>query len=184
MDHYLDIQVEPDLEITAPALLNNLFAKFHRAMSQYCAGKIAVSFPLYKASLGDTLRLHGSQPNLEQLMMQPWLKGLRDYTNVSAIMPVPKDIIGYRTVHRVQKKSPHNLRKRAVAKGRMTEQEALTKIPDSLQERLTLPFLQIQSLSSQQVMRIYVSHGEIQSEAVTGVFSSYGMSRTSTIPWF
>ena len=184
MDYYLDIQVHPDMEITTPALLNNLFAKFHRAMNQYCAGKVAVSFPLYNTSLGNTLRLHGSQKDLEQLMIQPWLKGLRDYTTVSAVMPVPANIVGYRTIYRVQKKSPHNLRKRAVAKGRMTEQEALTKIPDSLQERLILPFIQIQSLSSQQVMRIYVAQGNILSEPVKGELSSYGMSRTTTIPWF
>ncbi|WIH21073.1 type I-F CRISPR-associated endoribonuclease Cas6/Csy4 [Photobacterium damselae] len=184
MDYYLDIQVEPDLEITAPALLNNLFAKFHRAMSQCCIGRIAVSFPSYNKSLGETLRLHGTQADLDELMALPWLKGLRDYTKVSAILPIPHDIAGYRTVHRVQKKSPHNLRKRAVAKGRMTEQEALTKIPDALQERLALPFIQMQSLSNKQVMRVYVALGEIQSEPVLGEFSSYGMSRTSTIPWF
>ena len=45
MDYYLDIQVQPDLEISAPALMNNLFAKFHRNMAQAMLGEIAVSFP-------------------------------------------------------------------------------------------------------------------------------------------
>ncbi len=184
MDYYIDIVVLPDTEVSASVLMNNLFAKFHRALVRYSKDDIAVSFPKYGKSLGNALRIHGCYTTLEHLMAQPWLKGLRDYTRGNIIKPVPNHIIGYRTVYRVQKKSPHNLRKRAITKGRMTEQEALTKIPDSLQERLSFPFIQIQSLSSQQIMRIYVAQGNIQPEPIIGKFSSYGMSRTSTVPYF
>ena len=184
MDHYLDIRVEPDPEITAPALMNNLFAKFHRTMAQVCHGRVAVSFPRHARTLGDVLRLHGNRHALELLMAQPWLKGLRDYTKIGNILPVPEKVKGYRTVSRVQKKSPHNLRKRSVAKGWLTEEEARQQIPDSRQPQLSLPYLQLQSLSSKSVMRIYVRHGEITSQAAEGKFSSYGLSRQATIPWF
>ncbi|CAM3663799.1 CRISPR-associated endonuclease Cas6/Csy4 [Vibrio aerogenes CECT 7868] len=198
MDYYLDIRVEPDLEVTAPALLNNLFAKFHRFMAQSVPGEIAVSFPEYglreqsrikpgkptAPTAGRVLRLHGSQTALDHLMTLPWLKGLRDYTQVSDLLPVPENIEGYRTVYRIQKKSPHNLRKRAVAKGRMTEAEAWQKIPDENQQVLKLPYLQLQSLSNHQVMRIFIALGELQREPVDGTFSSYGLSREATVPWF
>ena len=184
MDHYLDIQVEPDIEITAPALMNNLFAKFHRAMAQTCNGLIAVSFPKHGHVLGDVLRLHGQKHALEQLMAQTWLKGLRDYTHVGAILPVPQEVKGYRTVSRVQKKSPQNLRRRSVAKGWLTAEEALHSIPDSNQPQLTLPYLQLQSQSNKNVMRIYVKHSDITHLAVDGEYSSYGLSHQATIPWF
>lgn len=184
MDHYVDIRVEPDLEISAPALLNNLFAKFHRTAAQMIKGQIGVSFPKYGQTLGEVLRLHGSQQALDLLMAQPWLKGLRDYTQVSEVQPIPQTIQGYRTVCRIQKKSPQNIRKRAVAKGWLTEQEALDKIPDAQQQMLTLPFLQLQSLSSKSMMRVYIQQGEITQQAVVGEFSSYGLSRSATIPWF
>lgn len=184
MDFYLDIQVEPDIEVTASALMNNLFAKFHRAMAQTCNGLIAVSFPKHGHLLGDVLRLHGSKQALDQLMLQTWLKGLRDYTKVGEILPVPKEVKGYRCVSRIQKKSPQNLRKRSIAKGWLTEEEALHKIPESKQPQLTLPYLQLQSLSSKSVMRIFIKHSDITQQAVEGEYSSYGLSRQATIPWF
>ena len=184
MDYYLDIKVLPDLEITAPALLNNLFAKFHRAMAQTFKGKVAVSFPKYGRALGDVLRIHGSKLSIEVLMTEPWLKGLRDYTQIGDILPIPHELIGYRTVSRVQKKSPQNLRKRSIAKGWLTEEEAQHKIPDTKQPQLNLPYLQLQSLSNKNVLRIYVKHGDITQQAVSGEYSSYGFSSQATIPWF
>lgn len=184
MDYYLDIQVEPDLEISASALLNNLFAKFHRAMAQTCKGQVAVSFPKHSRVLGDVLRLHGSKQSIDILMAEPWLKGLRDYTKVGDVLPVPSDLIGYRTVSRVQKKSPQNLRKRSIAKGWLSEEEARDKIPDTKQPQLDLPYLQLQSLSNRNVLRIYVKHGDVTQQAVSGNYSSYGFSTQATIPWF
>ncbi|KOO04495.1 type I-F CRISPR-associated endoribonuclease Cas6/Csy4 [Vibrio nereis] len=184
MDYYLDIQVLPDLDISAPALMNNLFAKFHRSMTQTLPGDIAVSFPKYHRSLGDVLRLHGTEQNLSQLMALQWLKGLRDYTDVSDIRSVPTDVKGYRNVYRVQKKSVHNRRKRSIAKGWLSEEEAIHRIPDEAQKMLKLPFLQLKSLSSQQNMRVYVALGELLSEPTTGPINSYGLSKTATVPWF
>jgi CRISPR-associated endonuclease Csy4 len=165
-------------------LLNNLFAKFHRTMAQRVKGEIAVSFPFYQKGLGNTLRLHGSKEALESLMAQPWLKGLRDYLKVNEITPTPKEIKGYRSVYRVQQKSPQNIRKRSVAKGWLTEQEALARIPDSKQTLLSLPFLQIKSLSSNQMVKLFVQLGELESAPRVGRISSYGFSKTATIPWF
>ncbi|PSU36289.1 type I-F CRISPR-associated endoribonuclease Cas6/Csy4 [Photobacterium lutimaris] len=184
MNYYLDIQLQPDLEISAPALMNNLFAIFHRSTAQALPGKIAVSFPRYHRSLGDLLRLHGTDVNLNQLMALPWLKGLRDYIKVSAVQKVPADIKGYRSIYRVQKKSVNNRRKRSITKGWLTEEEALHCIPDEGQQELKLPFLQFKSLSSRQNMRVYVALGELLSEPKTGPINSYGLSRVTTVPWF
>ncbi len=184
MDYYLDIQVEPDLEISAPALLNNLFAKFHRAMALHCHEPIAASFPKYDQTLGNVLRLFGTKETLAQFMALPWLKGLRDYTHVSSIHAVPKAVQGYRSVFRVQRKSPQNKRKRAIARGLMTEQEAQHQIPDQAFQPLLLPYLQLHSLSTKQTMRLYIQLGELYDQPRSGDFSSYGLSRVATIPWF
>lgn len=184
MDSYIDIVVLPDAEISSPALMNNLFAKLHRALVEFAKGDIAVSFPKYGKTLGDILRLHGTHAALERLMIQPWLKGLRDYTSVSAISPVPENVQGYRTTFRVQQKSPQNMRKRSIAKGWLSEEEALHNIPDSKQKRLALPFLQIKSQSTKQEVRLFVGRGELVDKPEAGHFSSYGLSRTATTPSF
>merc|ERR1711879_218909 len=103
---------------------------------------------------------------------------------MGSIVPVPEGC-QHRTVRRIQAKSAWNKRKRSIAKGRLTEEEAQAKIPDDQQKNLKhLPFLQIKSLSNGNTMRIYVNHGELQNEPVSGTFNSYGLSATATIPWF
>lgn len=185
MDHYLDIRLLPDLELSAPALMNNLFAKLHRALGHYGKGDIGVSFPQYDRSLklGEILRLHGSQAALHTLMEQSWMQGLRDYTRCGEISPVP-DNVQYRTVKRLQKKSAHNKRQRSIAKGWLSEQDAFERIPDTQQTTLRLPFLQFRSLSNGNLMRIYIQHGPLRAAPQPGTFSVNGLSATATIPWF
>lgn len=179
MDSYIDIRVLPDLELSESALLNNLFAKLHRQLG---AGDIGVSFPYVSSRLGDTLRIHGNAVRLEQLMQQPWLKGLRDYTETSAVLPVPTEIKGYRSVIRVQRKSASNREKRAVAKRWFTQEEAKERYADP--KPIRQPFLAIQSLSTKQHIKIFVKHGPVTKTPKQGTFNSYGMSNTATIPWF
>ncbi len=184
MDYYLDITLLPDPEFEKQVLLNALFSKFHRGMSQTVPGEIGVSFPDFDKRLGVRLRLHGSAESLDKLMAAGWMKGLGDYTRVSDIQVVPADC-QYRTVRRVQAKSAWNKRKRSIAKGWLSEEEAEAKIPDDQQKSLKhLPFLQIKSLSNGNVMRIYVEHGELQGTPQEGTRNSYGLSSTATIPWF
>ena len=183
MDYYINFKVLPDPEFEVTVLLNALYAKCHRVIGQLGEGQVGVSFPNHKKTLGDNLRLHGSKEKLSQLMAVNWLKGLGDYTQVSEILAVPNGA-QYRTVGRKQKKSPQNKRKRAIAKGWCTATEAEEKFKDDLHEPLTLPYAQIKSLSTQNSIRVFIEHGELQENPVKGTYSSYGLSQTATIPWF
>ncbi|MDA5483387.1 type I-F CRISPR-associated endoribonuclease Cas6/Csy4 [Yersinia intermedia] len=94
------------------------------------------------------------------------------------------EAVQYRTVRRVQAKSAHNKRQRSIAKGWLTEQQAFEQIPDTQQKSLRLSFIQLRSLSNGNTMRIYIQHGELQEQAQLGSFSAYGLSNSTTIPWF
>lgn len=183
MDHYIDISVLPDPEFKQEVLMNALYAKLHRALGQYAKGRIGASFPKVNKTLGSTLRLHGTQDALKALMQQTWLQGLRDYTQTEPALVVPADV-RYCTVKRVQAKSVYNKRKRAVAKGWLTFEQAQQKIPDDQQKRLTMPYAQIKSLSTDNMIRIYIAQGALVDAPQEGVFSSYGLSKTATVPWF
>ncbi|GAA3532670.1 type I-F CRISPR-associated endoribonuclease Cas6/Csy4 [Zobellella aerophila] len=183
MDHYLDIRVLPDPEFSQSDLLNAVFAKLHRQLGQKTQGKVGVSFPRFEKRLGDVLRLHGSRHDLEVLLTDNWLQGLKDYTQSTALQAVP-ELVQYRTVSRVQAKSAHNKRKRSIAKGWLSEAEAWQQIPEGQQKRLTLPFVQLRSLSNGNRLRVYIEHGPLLDKPSDGVFSAYGLSRTATIPWF
>lgn len=183
MDHFIEITVLPDPEFKETTLMNAVYAKLHRVLGQQGSGEVGVSFPAVEKTLGAVLRLHGSQQKLAHIMEAGWLQGLRDYTRIAAIQPVPGHA-QFRTVRRVQAKSVHNKRKRSITKGWLTEEQAAERIPDDQFRELKLPYAQIRSLSNGNVMRLYVEHGQLQPSPQPGQFNSYGLSPTATIPWF
>lgn len=184
MEYYLDIQLLPDPEFNEQTLLNALFAKFHRAMNKVAQGQVAVSFPDVKNKrLGGKLRLHGRAEPLNTLMAENWLQGMKDYCSFSDIKEAPAGC-KYRVVKRVQVKSAHNKRKRSIAKGWLTEIEAIKQIPENPLATDKLPYLEVKSLSNSNRMRVYVEHGSLMDQPLQGKLNSYGLSAEVTIPWF
>lgn len=184
MDHYQDIRVLPDPEFSEPMLMAALFAKLHRALVAHGKGDIGVSFPYMQRTPGAVLRLHGDHQALTVLADYGWLKGLRDYADVGPIQAIPTEI-QYRTISRVQvKSSAERLRRRAVAKGWLTEQQAQERIPITNEQRTSLPFIALKSLSTGQSFRLFLKLGELQEKPTEGIFSFYGLSSSVTVPWF
>ena len=184
MEHYIDIKVLPDQEFSPSLLMNALFAKFHRALVEAGHGEVGVSFPQAQKTLGDCIRLHGSQGALQRLMEISWLKGLTDYTCVTAITAVP-DNCRYRVVKRVQAKSSvERMYRRSIRKGWLTTEEADTKINAGKEQHLKQPFVQLKSQSSGQSFRLFIQQGKLSNSSVKGEFSAYALSDAATIPWF
>lgn len=187
MDAYLEIRLLPDPEFAPNVLMNALFAKLHRGLVAQGGQDIGVSFPGVgekRAILGERLRLHGKRERLEKLMASDWLSGVRDHTHVGEIAPVPSDA-KHRVVRRVQAKSnPERERRRLMKRKGIDADAARQMVPDSAAERLDLPWLVLSSQSTGQKFRLFVEHLPVQSEAIGGVFSAYGLSANATVPWF
>ena len=187
MTHYLDIQLRPDPEFSAAHLLAALYAKLHRALVRLGAGSIGVSFPGFGTSahrLGDCLRLIGPADDLARLMALDWLSGMRDHVNVGGAAPVPATA-QHQTLRRVQAKSnPGRLRRRQMKRHGLTEAQALQKVPDSVAERLDLPFIQMTSTSTGETFRLLLRLGPRQAKPTTGTYNSYGLSNDATVPCF
>lgn len=195
MNHYLDIELLEDPEFNENILMNALFSKLHRALVAIKSNEIGISFPKLKESqedqkkqksLGNRMRLHGTQSVLEKFMSEPWLKGLTDHIQQGSIRPVPTHVtVRYRTVTRVQvKSSVERLRRRSIANGRLTPEQAEKKIPMSRQKTSTLPFLRVNSASTGQKFQLFIDHKPIQDQPNTGHFNTYGLSQFATIPWW
>jgi CRISPR-associated endonuclease Csy4 len=191
MDHFVDIQLLPDPELSCPVLMSALYAKLHRALVLAAGegGDIAVSFPGYnmqpgRATLGTNLRLVASQPALRLLVTAPWMGGLGDHVTVSPLTPVPHGA-KHRSLRRAQAKSnPERLRRRLIKRHGIDEAQARERIPDSAAETLDLPYLQIRSSSTGQGFRLFLQLGPEQETAAPGSFNAYGLSTTATVPWF
>lgn len=187
MDAYLEIRLRPDPEFMPTTLLNVLFSKLHRGLVAHGGQSVGVSFPdvgKNGRSLGECLRLHGSKADLEQLMALNWMVGMQDHSTVNEIMKVPIHARS-RVVRRVQSKSnPERQRRRLIARKGISPEQAIQAIPDGAVEMLKLPYLTLTSQSTGQQFRLFVEHLAVQEHAVDGVFSAYGLSPTTTIPWF
>jgi len=188
MDRYQEIKILPDPEFSVPILMNALFTKLHRVLVAIQSTEIGVSFPMVdhdRSQLGDVLRLHGSEIVLKKLQEQSWLSGMRDHVEVSEITPIPSDS-GYCRVRRVQVKSNSERIRRRYRKRHegITEQDARGIIPDSVEKRIDLPYLQLKSKSTGQRFRLFLEHSPPQSKSEAGEFNTYGLSAEATIPWF
>lgn len=187
MDHYLDLTLLPNPEIAQPHLMAALFGKLHLALVAQRSEHIGISFPGVQTSrvwLGDCLRLHGSQADLNALMASNWLLAMRDHLRATAVRPVPAGV-GFCVVSRVQAKSnPERQRRRQIRRHGITADEALARLPDSAAEKLDLPYIQLRSQSTGQPFRLFIRHGQLQPTAISGSFNAYGLSTTATVPWF
>lgn len=187
MDHYAEIRLRRDPEIPATQLLNALFGKLHLALADGKYDDIGVSFPdLAEAppSLGARLRLHGSAASLGKLLAGAWLRGMRDYIELHGPQSVPQGT-PHRCVSRVQSKSSvDRLRRRHMRRHGVSEQEAVERIPDQARRLLDLPYIVLDSHSTDQRFRLFIEHRPLQQAPRAGKFNSYGLSGEATVPWF
>lgn len=187
MDSYINIHIRPTPELSPMHLMEAVFAKLHKALTTLRCCAIGVSFPESderRPWLGHSLRLHGTVAALNTLMELPWLAGMGDYLAVSPIQPIP-ETSQHRRISRVQAKgNPERLRRRQMRRHGISQEEAQKRIPDHAVEMLNLPYVSVRSQSTGQKFRLFIGHGPLQSEAVSGAFSFYGLSDKATIPWF
>lgn len=185
--HYVDLKVAPDPETSSTQLLGALYDHLHLALVQRRQENIGISFPDYSLSpraLGLTLRLHGSEADLQQLLATDWLKGMRDHVRNKDVAAAPADA-PHRTVQRKQfKTSAERLRRRRMRRKGETEEQAKAAIPSSMEHRPNLPYIHLHSRSTQQLFCLFIALGPLQPHASSGTFNSYGLSTTTTVPWF
>lgn len=185
--HYTDIKVVPDPESGPTQLLGALYDRLHLALVQRHRDSIGISFPDYSLNprtLGTTLRLHGSQADLQQLLATDWLRGMRDHVRIKEIAKAPADA-PHRTVQRKQfKTSAERLRRRRMRRKGETMEQAAEAIPASMEHRPNLPYVYLHSHSTRQSFCMFISLGPPKAEATPGHFNSHGLGGTTTVPWF
>jgi len=185
--HYVDLKVVPDPETGPTQLLGALYDRLHLALVQQPRDTIGISFPDYSLSprtLGTTLRLHGSEADLQQLLATDWLKGMRDHVRIKEVTAAPAGA-PHRTVQRKQfKTSAERLRRRRMRRKGETEEQAKTAIPSSIERRPNLPYIHLHSHSTRQPFCLFIALGPLQPTATPGAFNSHGLGNPTTIPWF
>ncbi len=184
MDHHLDIHLNTQGEMGTNALMATLFYKVHVWIAHHAPRRIGLSFPDMRKTPGARLRVHGNQADLHAFAAGDWRKTLLMWVQQDAVQPVPANSL-HCAVARVQRKSAHNMRQRAMRRHGLTPEQAWARIPDEANEIVDLPFLDLCSASTGQTLRFFIRQQTRLSAPVPGGFSAYGMGQSgATVPWF
>ena len=186
MNHYLDVSFDASVDFP---LLHQM-ASFYQGVHLYLVesgAQLGITLPELKTGarnpLGNIVRLHGTEDSLHAFTESPFLSRIRSPFRLSSIEQVPAGAQP-RTFWRHQPKSIVQLRKRAMKRHGLTEEQAVERYPRDMLFHSPLPFLELRSLSTRQSFRLFFVKGDIQKIAVQGEFNTYGLSPTATLPWF
>ena len=183
MDYYIDIKLTPNKEIRENVLLNQVYTSFHKRLYDLKSTNIAVSFPQYRLKLGRLFRIHGSKEALEKLQEKDWLGKYKEFCKVSKMDAIPKKV-QYRTVSRVQQNMTEAKLRRLIKRGSIPEEDIKKYRIKMFQGGLDNPYVELVSISNGQLHRRFMEFGELQDTEVKGEFDLFGLSKTSTVPWF
>ena len=183
MNDYIDIKINPDVEMRENVLLNKVYTKFHKRLYDLGSSDIGISFPEYKIKLGRTLRIHGTKECLQILQSENWLGGLTGYCDISEIQQIPNHV-SYRTVSRKQANMTTAKLRRLIKRGSIKPDETKRYKARMFQQGIDNPFLELDSISNGYKHRRYLSFGDFQKEATAGNFDQFGLSKQATVPWF
>ncbi len=184
MNHYIDLLIQPDDEVPIYFIRNKAYNKLHKILYDMNSHDIGVSFPKLKKSLGDVIRFHSSYRSLENIHNNKWLGGLSGYCKLSDILQVPEKIQGYRTISRIRQNMTNSKLNRIVKRGSISLEDVNSYRVKMLKNSLKNPYLELQSISSDEKYRIYLNFSPVQEVSHGGGFNHFGLSKEATVPWF
>ncbi len=183
MNMHININLQPNAEMPINWLLNAVYTKLHKVLHDLGSTSIGISFPNYKVTMGNVVRLHGSEADLAKLQQSDWLGGMAGYCQVSEILPAP-GVVQHRTISRKQPTMSESKLRRLIKRGSLTETDAKQYRAKMFGKGLDNPYLELQSSSNGHKHRRYIEFGELLDHPVSGEFDNFGLSKIATIPWF
>jgi CRISPR-associated endonuclease Csy4 len=192
MNFYQEITLLPQAEISPYFIWQKLYQQIHLTLvenkvNEY-ASVIGASFPEYDVHrylLGCKLRLFAPEKSaLEKLQCEKWLGRLKDYLQYGNIAPVPEVVAGHACFRQVKPKgSKEKLVRRRAKRHRETLEQALAHYDAYKEEHSRLPYINMGSQTNGSHFRLFIEKQE-KAQPQPGVFSCYGLSRTTTVPLF
>lgn len=183
MDHYFDLKINPDSEMSKAELTAKIYTKFHTALCTMQTNQIGISFPKAQLDLGNIFRIHSNESQLKELQNLNWLGGLIGYCEISQIQPVPVDS-KYRVVSAKRSNMGQAKLRRLINRGNIDEEGIKRYKRKMLSQWFDNPYIDLVSRSTGQIYRKFFQFGPIQAIAIEGTFDSFGLSKTATVPYF
>lgn len=192
MQYYMDVTLLPCVDIGIHFLWEKVFQKIHIGFveSQNNAGEVlaGIALPEYnedKNQLGRKLRIFANEEAIfESLKIAERLKNFSDYVHITKTRLVPEGITNYACYKRLQPKSNKERIARRLAKRKGIELLQARELLRGTKERMVkTPYINVYSKSSGKRFRLIIQR-EIRDQLVSEPFTSYGLSKTGTVPEF
>lgn len=189
LSHYLEIKAIPQEEIQQSTIISLAMQNLHSLLKEF-DGRIGICFPEYRKqimTLGGRIRCFGCLELLERLKHNLYTKELNNYVLISEVNPIPTKIMSYSVYSRVQNKGSSDLRraeKRMKNDGKSEDDiERILNFKIKNQKPISLPHVHLNSSSTGQDFLLMINKQK-KKEKTEGVFNSYGLSKTATVPDF
>ena len=192
--YYEDLILLPDQEISVSFLMGKVISALHLICieSEHAIGavNIGLAFPRYskeKRSLGNVVRLYAQNPDtLRNSSSDSRIRRLDDYIRKGGITPVPSVVQGYVQYRRMQfKENKARLIRRHAKRHDLDINQAAKQYTDYKIPANDLPYVTLNSLSSQQRFRLYIDEVRLETKNDNNlVFSSYGLTKSGVLPYF
>jgi len=192
MKQYIEITLLPNPEVDVHFLWSKVYLQLHLALVEIKDADslvpVGVSFAEYRSDekhslLGSKLRVFSSDKSqLEKLNLNHWFNRLSDYVHITSIRTVPSEH-GYVVVRRVHTPANvGNLARRYAKRHSISLETALELYTNYDPKQPTrLPFIKVKSLSSANDFTLCIQQNA-KATAISGLYSTYGLSGTSTVP--
>jgi CRISPR-associated endonuclease Csy4 len=183
MESYIELQLKPDNEMPLNDLMNRVYSKLHKALYDLTSHNIGVSFPSYRITLGNIIRLHSTNYELEKLQNKNWLGGMQSYCDISDILAVPIKT-KFRVISRVQSNMTQSKLKRLMNRSSISEVDVKQYRAKMFTKSLDNPYVEITSCSNGNRYRRFIHFSELIDSPLSGDFDHFGLSKSASIPWF
>lgn len=195
MQHYIELTLIKDSEISSYFIWSKLYTQLHLAfVEQKDANEqvpYGVSFPEYKTVerkgkkltlLGSKLRVFANtHKELQVLNLGQWLERLTDYVHIKSIQEVGT-ATEYLTVSRYRPPaSQEQLARRYASRHSLSVADALSRLAGYERSTESYPYIQMKSLSGDSEFSLCICQ-QVVEQPVEGQFSTYGLSSSSTVP--
>lgn len=190
---YKELTLLPDQEIATNFLMSKVMSALHLVCVEFehrsGVVKLGIGFPEYskeKRTLGNKVRLFATTSEvLDRTTGNSRLQHLGEYLRIGALRRTPDSVNGYVQYLRVQfKENKERLIRRYVQRHQMDLEETEKLYSNFKRPEPNLPYVTMNSLSSGQRFKLYISMVIQTSENGVPVFNSYGLIKTGSLPLF
>lgn len=194
MKHYIELTLITNGDINTFSLWSKLYQQLHLGLVEVQDDNhkvaIGLAFPEYRMDekfgiLGSKLRIFAhDEATLTNFNTAKWLSRLSDYVHCTSIRPVPENVKAFAVYQRMQPvTSKERLARRYAKRKNLSYEQALAHYQDMPNKVITFPFIRLKSLSNGLEFCLWIKKIASTTQQ-DGNFSTYGLSRATTVPEF